>query len=144
MYVCYYMQQMYADVADINMCMHTFCIRFTQRSCVLSFVYSSMHTHTSLLFCFTKYINEPRTFHIQMFLQTTRLLFLQIILKIIIINRDCMWISAQLRVDGVLMRMRDTRFFCALKDWPQKSPQVIRERSWREATFAELAAVSFR
>ena len=61
-----------------------------------------------------------------------------------IINSDCVWLLAQLRVDGVLMRMRDTRFFCALKDWPQKSPEVIRERSWREATFAELAAVSFR
>ncbi|XP_010028391.2 TIP41-like protein [Eucalyptus grandis] len=43
-----------------------------------------------------------------------------------------------LRVDGVLMRLRDTRMYCGFED--QKCPSILRESCWREATFKALAA----
>eukprot|EP00258_Populus_trichocarpa_P047958 XP_024463977.1 TIP41-like protein isoform X2 [Populus trichocarpa] len=44
-----------------------------------------------------------------------------------------------LRVDGVLMRLRDTRMHCAFSE--SANPIVLRESCWREATFEALAAV---
>eukprot|EP01018_Ginkgo_biloba_P006674 Gb_14468 [translate_table: standard] len=46
-----------------------------------------------------------------------------------------------LRVDGVLMRVRDTRMYCAFESDPKRMPVVIRERSRREDTFQALTAV---
>lgn len=43
-----------------------------------------------------------------------------------------------LRVDGVLMRLRDTRMHCNFGDG--SSPVILREICWREATFSSLAA----
>lgn len=88
---------------------------------VFCFMHSRFFTHKHVSICFPK-------------------IYLCAIILVVAFNCVCV----QLRVDGVLMRMRDTRFFCPLKDGPQKLPQVIRERAWREATFAELAAVSLR
>ncbi|GAB2291724.1 TIP41-like protein [Dionaea muscipula] len=42
-----------------------------------------------------------------------------------------------LRVDGVLMRLRDTRIHCIFTD--SSFPVVLRENCWREATFNLLA-----
>ncbi|KAJ6671156.1 TIP41-LIKE PROTEIN ISOFORM X1 [Salix viminalis] len=46
-----------------------------------------------------------------------------------------------LRVDGVLMRLRDTRMHCAFSD--SANPTVLRESCWREATFEALAAKGY-
>lgn len=46
----------------------------------------------------------------------------------------------QLRVDGVLMRLRDTRMHCIFSN--SENPIVLRESCWREATFQALAEVS--
>ncbi|KAK9112635.1 hypothetical protein Scep_020154 [Stephania cephalantha] len=43
-----------------------------------------------------------------------------------------------LRVDGVLMRLRDTRMYCKFGD--NVNPIILRERCWREATFQSLSA----
>ncbi|KAK9286363.1 hypothetical protein L1049_014757 [Liquidambar formosana] len=43
-----------------------------------------------------------------------------------------------LRVDGVLMRLRDTRMHCVFGDG--LNPIILRESCWREATFQALAA----
>lgn len=45
-----------------------------------------------------------------------------------------------LRVDGVLMRLRDTRVYCSFGS-DEAKPIVLRECCWREATFASLSAV---
>ncbi|KAH9301510.1 hypothetical protein KI387_013093, partial [Taxus chinensis] len=45
-----------------------------------------------------------------------------------------------LRVDGVLMRLRDTRMFCAFEHDYKRMPVVIRECNRREDTFKALAA----
>lgn len=47
---------------------------------------------------------------------------------------------SQLRVDGVLMRLRDTRIHCIFGEG--KKPVILRECCWREATFQALASVS--
>ncbi|KAK6916369.1 TIP41-like protein [Dillenia turbinata] len=46
-----------------------------------------------------------------------------------------------LRVDGVLMRLRDTRMHCIFKD--RGSPTVLRESCWREATFQAMSAKGY-
>lgn len=46
-----------------------------------------------------------------------------------------------LRVDGVLMRLRDTRMQCIFDQSP--TPVVLRECSWREATFPSLSAKGY-
>ncbi|KAJ6951075.1 TIP41-like protein [Populus alba x Populus x berolinensis] len=46
-----------------------------------------------------------------------------------------------LRVDGVLMRLRDTRMHCAFSD--SANPVILRESCWREATFQALAAKGY-
>uniref|UniRef100_A0A7N0UGF1 TIP41-like protein n=1 Tax=Kalanchoe fedtschenkoi TaxID=63787 RepID=A0A7N0UGF1_KALFE len=43
-----------------------------------------------------------------------------------------------LRVDGVLMRLRDTRMHCVFGD--SLNPIILRECCWREATFQALSA----
>lgn len=43
-----------------------------------------------------------------------------------------------LRVDGVLMRLRDTRMHCVFGD--SVNPTILREICWREATFKALSA----
>ncbi|KAH9695283.1 TIP41-like protein [Citrus sinensis] len=43
-----------------------------------------------------------------------------------------------LRVDGVLMRLRDTRMHCVFSD--SGNPVILRENCWREATVQALAA----
>lgn len=48
-----------------------------------------------------------------------------------------------LRVDGVLMRVRDTRIYCAFESDTKGIPVVIRERCRREGTFEALAARGF-
>lgn len=42
-----------------------------------------------------------------------------------------------LRVDGVLMRLRDTRVHCIFSN--SENPTILRESCWREATFQALA-----
>ncbi|KAL4036554.1 hypothetical protein IC575_000104 [Cucumis melo] len=42
-----------------------------------------------------------------------------------------------LRVDGVLMRLRDTRMHCIFSN--RENPIILRESCWREATFQSLA-----
>lgn len=49
-------------------------------------------------------------------------------------------IILQLRVDGVLMRLRDTRMHCTFRE--STEPVVLRESCWREATFKALSSVS--
>jgi len=44
-----------------------------------------------------------------------------------------------LRVDGVLMRLRDTRMFCRMQNGSTAFPVVIRERNIKEDTFEALA-----
>ncbi|EXB76646.1 hypothetical protein L484_011491 [Morus notabilis] len=46
-----------------------------------------------------------------------------------------------LRVDGVLMRLRDTRMHCVFGD--NASPTILRETCWREATFQALSAKGY-
>lgn len=46
-----------------------------------------------------------------------------------------------LRVDGALMRLRDTRMHCAFND--NASPTILREICWREATFQALSAKGY-
>lgn len=46
-----------------------------------------------------------------------------------------------LRVDGVLMRLRDTRMHCVFSD--SGNPAILRENCWREATFQALAAKGY-
>lgn len=48
-----------------------------------------------------------------------------------------------LRVDGVLMRLRDTRVYCSFGNNEEAKPVVLRERCWREATFASLSAKGY-
>lgn len=45
-----------------------------------------------------------------------------------------------LRVDDVVLRLRETRVFCAFKDGGRGPPVVLRERQAREETFKELRA----
>lgn len=47
-----------------------------------------------------------------------------------------------LRVDGALMRLRDTRIHCAFSDDGAK-PVIIRESCWREATVQSLSTKGF-
>ncbi|XP_058070033.1 TIP41-like protein isoform X6 [Magnolia sinica] len=51
--------------------------------------------------------------------------------------------SKKLRVDGVLMRLRDTRMYCAFGSDNREKPIILRESCWREATFQELSAKGF-
>uniref|UniRef100_A0A803NNP8 TIP41-like protein n=1 Tax=Cannabis sativa TaxID=3483 RepID=A0A803NNP8_CANSA len=46
-----------------------------------------------------------------------------------------------LRVDGVLMRLRDTRMHCVFGD--NSNPTILRESCWREATFQSLSAKGY-
>ncbi|XP_021892353.1 TIP41-like protein [Carica papaya] len=46
-----------------------------------------------------------------------------------------------LRVDGVLMRLRDTRVHCAFDK--SKDPIILQECCWREATFQALSAKGY-
>ncbi|KAJ7967532.1 TIP41-like family protein [Quillaja saponaria] len=46
-----------------------------------------------------------------------------------------------LRVDGVLMRLRDTRMHCIFGD--SADPIVLRESCWRESTFQDLSAKGY-
>ncbi|KAJ7562544.1 hypothetical protein O6H91_03G073800 [Diphasiastrum complanatum] len=48
-----------------------------------------------------------------------------------------------LRVDGVLMRLRDTRMHCSFQNDSNKAPVVIRERCHKEDTFSALALNGF-
>ncbi|XP_006650628.1 TIP41-like protein [Oryza brachyantha] len=47
-----------------------------------------------------------------------------------------------LRVDGVLMRLRDTRVYCSFSRG-KANPVVLRECCWRETTFASLSAKGY-
>ncbi|KAF5727276.1 TIP41-like protein [Tripterygium wilfordii] len=46
-----------------------------------------------------------------------------------------------LRVDGVLMRLRDTRMHCIFGE--SESPIILRESCWRETTFQALSAKGY-
>ncbi|PSS19242.1 TIP41-like protein [Actinidia chinensis var. chinensis] len=46
-----------------------------------------------------------------------------------------------LRVDGVLMRLRDTRMYCVFST--STTPIILREICWREATFQDLSAKGY-
>ncbi|KAF5745573.1 TIP41-like protein [Tripterygium wilfordii] len=46
-----------------------------------------------------------------------------------------------LRVDGVMMRLRDTRVHCIFND--SENPVILRESCWREATFQALSAKGY-
>ncbi|CAI0472106.1 unnamed protein product [Linum tenue] len=46
-----------------------------------------------------------------------------------------------LRVDGVLMRLRDTRIYCAFSDGA--NPVILRESCWRQVTFQALSAKGY-
>lgn len=46
-----------------------------------------------------------------------------------------------LRVDGALMRLRDTRVFCTFTE--SKKPVILREICWRETTFKALASKGY-
>ncbi|KAK9071112.1 hypothetical protein SSX86_009680 [Deinandra increscens subsp. villosa] len=46
-----------------------------------------------------------------------------------------------LRVDGVLMRLRDTRVVCTFSE--NKKPVILRDISWRETTFKALASKGY-
>uniref|UniRef100_A0A0A9DT14 TIP41-like protein n=1 Tax=Arundo donax TaxID=35708 RepID=A0A0A9DT14_ARUDO len=48
-----------------------------------------------------------------------------------------------LRVDGVLMRLKDTRLYCSFGNGDESKPVVLRECCWREATFASLSAKGY-
>ncbi|CAI0472107.1 unnamed protein product [Linum tenue] len=47
----------------------------------------------------------------------------------------------ELRVDGVLMRLRDTRIYCAFSDGA--NPVILRESCWRQVTFQALSAKGY-
>ncbi|KAF7061033.1 hypothetical protein CFC21_067763 [Triticum aestivum] len=47
-----------------------------------------------------------------------------------------------LRVDGALMRLRDTRLHCSFGS-KEANPVVLRELCWREATFAAMSAEGY-
>lgn len=47
----------------------------------------------------------------------------------------------QMRVDGALMRLRDTRMFCRMQSGSTAFPMVIRERNIKEDSFEALASV---
>ncbi|CAL5438088.1 unnamed protein product [Camellia sinensis] len=47
----------------------------------------------------------------------------------------------KLRVDGVLMRLRDTRMHCVFAN--SATPIILRESCWREATFKALSAKGY-
>ncbi|PKA52523.1 hypothetical protein AXF42_Ash001503 [Apostasia shenzhenica] len=48
-----------------------------------------------------------------------------------------------LRVDGVLMRLRDSRFYCVFSDDNDgRWPDVLRESCWREATIGSLSVLA--
>nr|KAJ0206859.1 hypothetical protein LSAT_V11C500269840 [Lactuca sativa] len=47
----------------------------------------------------------------------------------------------ELRVDGALMRLRDTRVFCTFNQ--NSKPLIIREICWRETTFKALASKGY-
>lgn len=53
-----------------------------------------------------------------------------------------MLVDLQLRVDGALMRLRDTRIYCSFGDDANAKPVIIREITWREATFQSLSMVN--
>ncbi|XVF67490.1 hypothetical protein PTKIN_Ptkin10aG0125400 [Pterospermum kingtungense] len=46
-----------------------------------------------------------------------------------------------LRVDGVLMRLRDTRMHCVFDE--SANPAILREGCWREGTFQTLSAKGY-
>ncbi|KAL1564517.1 TIP41-like protein, variant 2 [Salvia divinorum] len=46
-----------------------------------------------------------------------------------------------LRVDGVLMRLRDTRMHCSFRE--STEPVILREICWREATFKALSSKGY-
>ncbi|XP_065871239.1 TIP41-like protein isoform X1 [Euphorbia lathyris] len=46
-----------------------------------------------------------------------------------------------LRVDGVLMRLRDTRMHCVFSD--SGNPIILRESCWRETTFQSISAKGY-
>ncbi|KAH6833162.1 TIP41-like family protein [Perilla frutescens var. hirtella] len=46
-----------------------------------------------------------------------------------------------LRVDGVLMRLRDTRMHCSFRE--SAEPVILRESCWREATFKALSSKGY-
>ncbi|CAK9181147.1 unnamed protein product [Ilex paraguariensis] len=46
-----------------------------------------------------------------------------------------------LRVDGVLMRLRETRMHCVFRD--SAKPIILRESCWREATFQALSSKGY-
>ncbi|XP_029117099.1 TIP41-like protein isoform X2 [Elaeis guineensis] len=48
-----------------------------------------------------------------------------------------------LRVDGVLMRLRDTRVYCAFVSDHKAIPVILRESCWREAPIQSLSAKGF-
>ncbi|XP_065045565.1 TIP41-like protein isoform X2 [Musa acuminata AAA Group] len=48
-----------------------------------------------------------------------------------------------LRVDGVLMRLRDTRVYCSFASDDKVKPIIIRENCWREATIESLSVQGF-
>ncbi|KAJ8484853.1 hypothetical protein OPV22_017338 [Ensete ventricosum] len=48
-----------------------------------------------------------------------------------------------LRVDGVLMRLRDTRVYCSFASDDKVKPIIIRENCWREATIQSLSVQGF-
>ncbi|KAL5993875.1 hypothetical protein ACLOJK_038232 [Asimina triloba] len=52
------------------------------------------------------------------------------------------YLGRKLRVDGVLMRLRDTRMYCRFARDKKGKPIVLRETCWREATFEGLSAGS--
>lgn len=58
----------------------------------------------------------------------------------VICNYSLLDVVLQLRVDGVLMRLRETRMHCSFRE--NTEPVILREICWREATFKTLAAVS--
>jgi hypothetical protein len=53
----------------------------------------------------------------------------------------CIYQTWQLRVDGAVMRLRDTRLHCSFGSKEGAKPVVLRELCWREATFAAMSAV---
>ncbi|OAY84050.1 TIP41-like protein [Ananas comosus] len=55
-------------------------------------------------------------------------------------SREPILFYDELRVDGVLMRLRDTRVYCAFGSNGNAEPVVLRESCWREATIQSLSA----
>ncbi|KAK8954200.1 hypothetical protein KSP39_PZI002404 [Platanthera zijinensis] len=50
----------------------------------------------------------------------------------------------QLRVDGVLMRLRDTRIYCSFSGDNGSQPALLRESCWREATIQSFIAKAYK